>query len=896
VQPKSGCISGNRARPWHRTPILLVLLFLHFTSSANPVKKAYLLIKKGSLTEARQTLDKAKLKHKDDFGIDFVFSHYYLSPYQKTLSLDSAYFFCLTAIEKFRNESSSGKKRYENLRIDHFRIDSSELFSRKEYLDSLGFSKAQNLESESAYQWFLENFPKSRRLEEARVKRASLAFQKAREENSYQAFMQFLEKYPDAGEANTAKEISELMVFQNSAKKGKLQDWEAFLEKNPNNRYTLKAYDKIFQISTRLHTPDSYFQFVNKYPENPNTSKAWEWIFYLENSNLTTSQLAQKYPGFPTENFEAQARLRNLNLIPFIERGRFGWMDVKGRSVIRARFDSIPAETRCEVGNINFLKAFQKNRVAVFSMDSFPVSEGDYDDAEWFQDGIIKVFKAGKEGLVSLSGTVILDPRYESIRSINANLLSIKQGSKQFLFTSKGHSIEMPGVDEIIPSGSFLALRMGKKIGLITETEVLQSLENEVPKPDFRYTKIQKIGPKRLLLFEGDKAYYVGNNKISLIKSSNESTFTECAWGIQIENGGIISLVDSNGNQIGNDFERVNIVGNTAIVKSGGKFGMLNQLGKSIGEFSFDSLSQFYGNTCIGRKGSRNFLVFDSGKEIAYTGNKQPELLRLVSEKGSSQSYFISLSDSLGKKSVVSRTGIQVLPFAWDQINLIDQHLLSIQSERKYGLADTSGKILLKPGFSGISSVSKEFVCVAKGKSLYIINPYTQKILLSNLSGTARNFGKSKNLFIVRIQDKAGIVDNTGKQVVPCQYEDIMYWNPTRCLVKKNGFWYSYLLESGKELVKAIKKVSVLAERENEVIYEVESDGKVGIESTLKGEIAATIFDEIVPFEYQGGVCFFAGSRVQQSSVYTLIYIDSHGGPIKNQYLTEDEYERIVCD
>jgi hypothetical protein len=88
----------------------------------------------------------------------------------------------------------------------------------------------------------------------------------------------------------------------------------------------------------------------------------------------------------------------------------------------------------------------------------------------------------------------------------------------------------------------------------------------------------------------------------------------------------------------------------------------------------------------------------------------------------------------------------------------------------------------------------------------------------------------------------------------------------------------------------------VLAERENEVIYEVESDGKVGIESTLKGEIAATIFDEIVPFEYQGGVCFFAGSRVQQSSVYTLIYIDSHGGPIKNQYLTEDEYERIVCD
>jgi hypothetical protein len=123
-----------------------------------------------------------------------------------------------------------------------------------------------------------------------------------------------------------------------------------------------------------------------------------------------------------------------------------------------------------------------------------------------------------------------------------------------------------------------------------------------------------------------------------------------------------------------------------------------------------------------------------------------------------------------------------------------------------------------------------------------------------------------------------------------------MYWNPTRCLVKRNGFWYFYQLDTGKELVKAIKNIRVLAERDNETIYEVEADKKVGIESTLRGEIAPTDNDEIVPFESNAGLFFFAGRRVAQSSVYNLSYFDQNGDLIKTQLLTEDEYDQIVCD
>lgn len=875
---------------------LLFLLFFFQTAPANPVKKAWLLIRKGLLKEAREELLKAAAKGKDDFGTDYLYSHYYLSPYRKTLSLDSAYFHCLQAIEKFRKESPEGRKRYEKVKAENFRLDSAELFSRKDYLDSLGFSRAQNLESESAYQWFLDNFPQSRRTDQAREKRASLAFARARQENSYQAFERFLEKYPNAGEAVEAREIKELMVFQNTAKKGKLADWEEFIRKQANNRYIIKAHEKIYQLSTRLHDASSYYSFISRYPENPNISKAWEWIFYLEDPAMNLRQFSQKYPGFPEKTFEDQIQLRNIQVIPFTERGKFGWMDTRGKTIIRARFDSISEEARCEAAGLHFLKAFRKGKVVVFSSDSFPATAGEFEDAEWFQDGVIKVFRDGKEGLFHLAGYPLLEARYEKIHRLNSNFLAIEQGNKKYLFTAKGNSIELPGADDIIAAGHFLALRSGSKYALISETDVLKSLENEPPNPDYRYRSLETAGNGRLLLYEGDDACLLSNDKIIRLKTAAGASITPCEWGMLLEKNGMVSLIDSNGNAIGGEFQAVQVVGNSAVVKSGSRFGLMSRNGILTAGMPYDSLAFFCPGIFQAWKGNRRALVFESGKEIPFSGNRSPELLRSMSEKGSSRVWFVSVSDSLGRKAVFSRNGRAVLPFSWEQVNMCGQGFISIGADRRFGLADTSGKILLKPVYTGISALNNEFVCVARGKELSVISPFNQKVLVSGLSGAARSFGNSKSMFIIRLQDRAGIVDNQGKMVVPCQYEDIMYWNPGRCLVKKNGFWYGYLLNGGKELVKAMKKVRLLMELENEQLYEVESDGKVGIESTLRGEIAATLFDQIVPFEYPGGVCFFLGSRVQQSSVYTLLYIDSHGNPIKTQYLTEDEYEGILCD
>lgn len=882
-----------------KLPRLLFCLLLFWVPvlyclPANPVKKTYLLIRQGNLPEARQQYQKAVAKGKNDFGMEYVFSHLFLSPYRKTLSLDSAYLYCLSAIDKYKKESQEGKKRYERLDLEHLRIDSAELFSRKEYLDSLGFSKAQNLESESAYQWFLEHFPQSNRAEQAKERRASIAFARAQQENSHQAFEKFLENYPDAGQAAEAREIRELMIYQNAAKKGHLSDWESFIEKNPNNGYVLKAQEKIYHISTRQHRPSSYFEFIKKYPENPNISRAWEWIYHLEGISL--KELMKKYPEFPEASFSGRESIRNLQLIPCSDRGKYGWMDIKGRAIIRPRFDSIPEESRCESSSIKFIKAFKNKKVVVYSQDSFPVTEGEFDDAEWFQNGLIRVWRDGKQGLQHLGGYPILEPRYEQIERISNGLLLIRQGGKKFLFSMKGNSIDLPGADEISSAGVYLAMRNGKKFSLLKESDILQTIDNEPIKPEYRYREMERFGDNKLVLYEDAGAYYISQDNVTILNIGKGASIRPSPWGVLLSESGNQVIVDSTGKRISGDFQEIRIEGNMAIVKKTGLYGLIDRSGKTIAALKYDSLFHFAGGLFLAWKEGRRSILFESGQEISYSGNLPPDMIRPPLASAGKGEWYLLLTDSSGQKSLYSRLGKKLLPFAYSQIMMLDEHWFSIQADKKFGLADTAGRVILKPAFSGISPISHEFVCLSKGKTFSIYNPLTKKTLLSDLSSVARKFGSSRNQFIVRLNDKAGIIDQLGKPLVPCAYEDILYWSASKCMVKKDGFWYGFMLASGKELVKPIKKISLISDKDGEQIYEIESDGKSGIESTLRGELAPTLHDQIVPFDLQSGICFFLGSRIQQSSVFNVVYIDGHGNLFKTQYLTEDEYEGILCD
>ena len=86
---------------------LFVFAIQVMAGGGNYVKKSLKQVKEGNVKEALKTLQAARANNKVDFGTDYVFSLYFLSPYQKSLKLDSSYAFCLSAIEKFLKEDKN---------------------------------------------------------------------------------------------------------------------------------------------------------------------------------------------------------------------------------------------------------------------------------------------------------------------------------------------------------------------------------------------------------------------------------------------------------------------------------------------------------------------------------------------------------------------------------------------------------------------------------------------------------------------------------------------------------------------------------------------------------------------------------------------------------------------
>jgi hypothetical protein len=76
--------------PNFRPYLVMFLVLSGFCNGGDLVKKSLRQVKEGDLQEAHKTLESARKTKKDDFGIDYVYSIYFLSPYQKTLKLDSS--------------------------------------------------------------------------------------------------------------------------------------------------------------------------------------------------------------------------------------------------------------------------------------------------------------------------------------------------------------------------------------------------------------------------------------------------------------------------------------------------------------------------------------------------------------------------------------------------------------------------------------------------------------------------------------------------------------------------------------------------------------------------------------------------------------------------------------
>lgn len=281
-----------------------------------------------------------------------------------------------------------------------------------------------------------------------------------------------------------------------------------------------------------------------------------------------------------------------------------------------------------------------------------------YDNAAPFSEGLAAVVRDKKWGFVDRTGKVVIPLKYEScLGSFASGLHAVKVGEKWGYIDTKGNIAIQAIYDTVWPfSGDTAPAKLDGSWGVIG-----------------------KDG-KEILPFEYSKP----------------STFIE----------GIIKLMDSESRYclfkdgkvlLACDYDEIGKLSETeprvAIVKqSHAAKGLINQQGKPICNAAYDSIEEYKNGlaklTWHGKKGFASATGVVIGAEYDYASSPTADGYVTVGTFG---------PDKIG---VLDRTGKQIVPFKYKQVDDFSEGLVAVTADmKKWGFVDTSGKEVIPLNF-----------------------------------------------------------------------------------------------------------------------------------------------------------------------------------------------------
>jgi len=237
---------------------------------------------------------------------------------------------------------------------------------------------------------------------------------------------------------------------------------------------------------------------------------------------------------------------------------------------------------------------------------------------------------------------------------------------------------------------------------------------------------------------------------------------------------------------------------NTAVVNKDGKFGLINRNNEFLIPAEYDDLSEPSEDICVAILNDKSGYISTSGKKITdlifdiandfkdgsaiVATDDEYGLLNNEGNFNIEQKYdeLIFIGDGLLKAKQNSRWGVFntsgeiILPFAFDAIGEMHENRCLVARNKKYGFIDATGKIIVPLNYS----YSENLVTTAKFRNGYAVLSLKGKSILVDSMGTKismtgfDDFGFfSEGLIPVRKNKKWGFADINGKIKIACKYE-----------------------------------------------------------------------------------------------------------------------------
>jgi hypothetical protein len=757
-------------------------------------------------------------------------------------------------------------------RMKRFPVDSVQLVKLREQIDSVAFERAKNENTEAAYLFFLASFPHAIQQSRALELRDEAAYLDALKQNTYRSFNAFILKYPDALRSLDAKSRYDKLLFIEKTKDKKLRSYENFLHEYPTSPYRVEAEKNIFEITTATGTGKSFEMFLKKYPESSFVRRAMDIWFHIaiENNDELPDALC-------SDSLLAVMNAHQTSIIPFFKDGHFGFMDTQGHTVINAVSHALNPTYRCGHLTEDVIvlpdKLVAKNGKILYHGQVISANDLGYGFLQiQIEKGIIILHK---------SGFSPFDFSMQGVKLLNGSFLATNHNGRWGLSTLTGRNLTGYEWDDISALGEVIVFKKQQKHKLETAVQLgLLADQNTLKTQDF-FDSVKSFSPDLIWARTGD---YEGvldkqmNYKVPFDKHRLEPSFS----GIVSATSRGKKIYSLNGNVLGN-FEDIKDNELWTAVKQNGSWRLLDSKTLLYQTATFDSIG-FIGPFAIGYNSDSVRLYFSKDHHLLFLSP------RLEFIPGKDSTSFI-LVEAGGKRMLYDGIGEKLFQFIHDAIQYAGNGIFIVNKKEKKGLVDLNGIILLPAEFDAISSINNNLISVLKNMKFGLYNTVSKKLIKTQFD---KNIIPYNEKILVGFKDGFyGFISWDSKPIGAFEFDEVVFWNDTTALVKKDAAWMFYEI-TGKKSMTKINSFRLLSDINAEKIVKINLDNKFGVLSSTKGIIVPINFTKVINLGSADEPFYFTETHVNESFII-VTYFNKTGEMVRREVYEEEAFELIDC-
>jgi len=277
-----------------------------------------------------------------------------------------------------------------------------------------------------------------------------------------------------------------------------------------------------------------------------------------------------------------------------------------------------------------------------------------------------------------------------------------------------------------------------------------------------------------------------------------------------------------------------------------GKYGYMDKTGKTIIPAQYDDAGYFNNGLATVRIGNKFGVIDTSGKEVVSP---------IYDETSIKADHGFFITQTGGKYGCINSKGKVIMPNEYDYICVdnSDNTKIDFQLNDKSGLADENGNIILQPIYDWIEPLpGKSEAMVSLDGKCGIIS-YDGKIQMPFTYDNLIISNYDSNRIIARLGTDYGVIDASGKQIIPFDYSFIKACD--NGLILENGAQSILADENGNSITN--QYYTSILQLGN--FFEVEDGNyKYGLIDRNGNEVISPQYDNIFSWVYNSNNCVIA--------------------------------------